>query len=175
MRHEYLNAENELRAIEKRLVEIIVNLGYFKGRSRRTSKILAYFYIYNEVTQKMLRQATGYSLGTVSNALKELRQLGLIHKSRSPEQREYSYELVVPMSQQLTYYSKAMNRYFQDWNEFLKHLENKLLKNQIAKKKGAESIRNFINKMRLVILAAANAMRTSQFTIPESQQEVTDK
>ncbi len=175
MRYEHLNAESELRAIEKRVVEIIVDLGYLKGRSRRTSEILAYLYIYNKTTQKMLREATGYSLGTVSNALKELRQLGLVRKSRDPEGREYSYEFVVPVSQQLAYYSTAMNQYFHAWNEFLEQLENELRKNHIAKKKGAEKIRHFINKMRVVIPAAADAMRRLQFTTPETQQEVADK
>jgi DNA-binding transcriptional regulator GbsR (MarR family) len=175
MRHEHLNAEMELRAIEKRLVEIIVNLGYFKGRSRRTSEILAYLCIHNKVTQKMLRKATGYSLGTVSNTLKELRHLGLIRESRDPEERERLYELVVPLSQQLAYYPVVMNRYFHEWNEFLEQLENELRKNHIAKKKGAEEIRHFINKMRVVISIAADAIDRLQFTKPEIQQEVADK
>jgi DNA-binding transcriptional regulator GbsR (MarR family) len=175
MRHEHLNAEMELRAIEKRLVEIIVNLGYFKGRSRRTSEILAYLCIHNKVTQKMLRKATGYSLGTVSNTLKELRHLGLIRESRDPEERERLYELVVPLSQQLAYYPVAMNRYFHEWSEFLEQLENKLRKNHIARKKGAEEIRHFINKMRVVISIAADAIDRLQFTKPEIQQEVADK
>ena len=68
-----------------------------------------------------------------------------------------------------------MNRYFHEWNEFLQQLENELLKNQIAQKKGVERIRKFINKMRVVIRATADAIRTLQFTIPESQQKVDDK
>jgi DNA-binding transcriptional regulator GbsR (MarR family) len=175
MRHEHLNAETELKAIEKRLVEIIVNLGYFKGRSRRTSEILAYLCIHNKVTQKMLRKATGYSLGTVSNTLKELRQLGVIRESRDPEERERLYELVVPLSQQLAYYPVAMSRYFHDWSEFLEQLDNELRKNHIARKKGAEEIRHFINKMRMVISIAADAMGRLQSTNPEIQQEVADK
>jgi DNA-binding transcriptional regulator GbsR (MarR family) len=171
MRYEHLNAEMELKAIEKRLVEIIVNLGYFKGRSRRTSEILAYLYIHNKVTQKMLRKVTGYSLGTVSNTLKELRQLGLIRESRDPEERERLYDLVIPPSQQLAYYPVAMNRYFHEWNEFLEQLKNKLRKNHVAKKKGAEEIRRFINKMRVVISITTDAMARLQFTGPKIQQE----
>lgn len=174
MWYERLNAEMELRALEKKLVEIIVNLGYFKGRSRRTSEIFAYFCIHNKVKQEMLRKATGYSLGTVSNTLKELRQLGLIRESRDPEGRERLYELAVPLSQQFAHYSVAMNRYFHEWNEFLEQLENELRKNHIAKKKGAEEIRHFVNKMRVVISVSANAMGRLQFTKPETQPEVAD-
>ena len=175
MRHKHLNSEMELRTIEKRLVEVVVNLGYFKGRSRRTSEILAYLCIHNKVTQKMLRKASGYSLGTISNTLKELRQLGLIRESRDPEGRERLYELVVPLSQQLAYYSVAMNQYFHEWNEFLEHLENEVRKNHVAKKKGVEEIRHFINKMRVVISVSAAAMARLRFTKPEIQQEVADK
>jgi len=174
MRHKHLNSEMELRTIEKRLVEVVVNLGYFKGRSRRTSEILAYLCIHNKVTQKMLRKASGYSLGTISNTLKELRQLGLIRESRDPEGRERLYELVVPLSQQLAYYPVAMNRYFHEWNEFLEQLENELRKNHVAKKKGAEEIRHFINKMRVVISVTTAAMGRLRFTKPEIQQEVAD-
>lgn len=175
MWYEHLNAEAELRAIEKRLVEIIVNLGYFKGRSRRTSEILAYLCIHKRVNQKMLRKATGYSLGTVSNTLKELRQLGLIRESRDPEGRERLYELAVPLSQQLAHYSTALNRYFHEWNDFLKQLENQLCRDRIARKKGAEEIRHFISKMRAVISVTVNAMHRLQFTPSEIQQEVADK
>jgi DNA-binding transcriptional regulator GbsR (MarR family) len=175
MRYEYLNAEIELKAIEKKLVEIVVNLGYLKGRSRRTSEILAYLFIHNKVTQKMIRKATGYSLGTVSNTLKELRKLGSIRESRDPEGRERLYELVVPPSQQLAYYSVAMNRYFHEWNEFLKQLKSKLRENHLAKKKGAQEIRRFINKMRVVISITTDAIARLQFTKPEIQREVTHK
>ncbi len=68
-----------------------------------------------------------------------------------------------------------MNRYFHEWNEFLGNLENELRKNHIAKKKGAEEIRHFINKMRVVASITADAMGRLQFTKPEIQQEVADK
>ncbi|UCG36238.1 MAG: MarR family transcriptional regulator [Candidatus Bathyarchaeota archaeon] len=170
-----LNAENELKAIEKRLVEIIVNLGYFKGRSKRTSEILAYLYIYNRATQKMLREATGYSLGTVSNALKDLQQLGLLRKSRDPDGREYLYELVIPMSKQLTHYSAAMDQYFREWNVFLEQLESRLRKKNIAERKGVGKIRHFISKMRVVIPTAADAMRRLQLATSETQEEFAEK
>jgi DNA-binding transcriptional regulator GbsR (MarR family) len=175
MRHEHLNAEIEIRAIEKRLVEMIANLGYFKGRSRRTSQILAYLTIRNRVKQKTLREATGYSLGTVSNTLKELRELGLVRESREPGGRERLYELVVPLSQHLGHYSTAMNQYIHEWNEFLEQLDNELQKNHIAKKKGAKEIRNFINKLRVVLSVTANAMHRLQLTKPETPLEVADK
>lgn len=154
---------------------MIVNLGYFKGRSKRTSEILAYLTIHNRVKQKALREATGYSLGTVSNTLKELRQLGLIRESREPEGRELSYELVVPLSQQLGHYSAAINQYIHGWNEFLEQLDNELQKNNIANKKGAEEIRHFINKLRIVLSVTASAVRRLQFTKPETSLEVADK
>ena len=171
MRYASLNPENELKAIEKRLVEIIVDLGYFKGRSRKTSEILAHLYIYNKVTQKMLREITGYSTGTVSSTLQELQTLGLIRRSSDLRGREHLYELAVAVSQQLSRYSGMMDQYFRAWNEFLKRLENELRKNQLSKKRGAENIFRFIKKMRVMIQASANAVRRLQSTAPEIQQE----
>lgn len=171
MRVANLNPEEELKAIEKRLVEIIVDLGFLKGRSRKTSEILAHLYIYNKVTQRMLREITGYSTGTVSSTLRELQRLGLICRSGDLHGREYVYELAVPVSQQLSRYSGMMDQYFRVWNEFLERLENELRKKQLSKKKGADNIFRFIEKMRVVIQASARAVHGLQSTASETQQE----
>ena len=171
MRYTNLNPEKELKAIEKRLVEIIVDLGFLKGRSRKTSEILAHLYIYNKVTQRMLREITGYSAGTVSSTLRELQKLGLVRRSNDLSGREYLYEFAVPVSQQLSRYSGMMDQYFRVWNEFLEKLENELRRNQLSGKKGAENISRFIKKIRVVIQASANAVRRLPSTASETQQE----
>ena len=68
-----------------------------------------------------------------------------------------------------------MNQYIHKWNEFLEHLENELRRNHVARKKGAEEIRNFINKLRVVLSVTANATRRLQFTKAETPLEVVDK
>ena len=70
-------AEQKLKQIEKRLVEIIASMGYFKGRSQKMAEITANIAIRKEVTQKQIRELTGYSLGTVSSALQSLQKQGL--------------------------------------------------------------------------------------------------
>ncbi len=171
MRVANLNPEEELKAIEKRLVEIIVDLGFLKGRSRKTSEILAHLYICNKATQRMLQEITGYSTGTVSSTLRELQKLGLVRRSSDLSGREYLYELAVRVSQQLSRYSGMMDQYFRVWNEFLEKLENELRRNQLSKKKGAENISRFIKKMRVVIQASANAVSKLRSTALEVQQE----
>lgn len=148
-----------------------MDLGFLKGRSRKTSEILAHLYIYNKVTQRTLREITGYSTGTVSSTLRELQRLGLICRSDDLHEREYVYELVVPVSQQLSRYSGMMDQYFRVWNEFLERLENELRRNQLSKKKGADNIFRFIEKMRVVIQASANAVHRLQLTTSKIQKE----
>ncbi len=68
-----------------------------------------------------------------------------------------------------------MDQYVHEWNEFLDQLEHKLQKNHIAKKKGAEEIRRFVKKLRVVLSVTASALRRLKFTQPETPLEVTEK
>jgi len=74
-----LEEEKKLRTVEKRLVDLLTNAGYLKGRSRKFSEITAHIYIHREVTQRLLRKLTGYSLGTISAALQTLEKQGVVH------------------------------------------------------------------------------------------------
>ena len=86
----HTTAEQKLREIENKLVDTITSLSYLKGRSPKHAKITAHIYIRRKVTQKQLRELTGYSLGTISNTLQSLEKMGTIHKTQDPQTKEHN-------------------------------------------------------------------------------------
>ena len=153
------NIEEKLRTIEKRLIDILKNFGYLKGRSSKTSEIAAYLYVHQEVTQKILRELTGYSLGTISTALRALEKRGHAHRHRDPDTREYHYELNGTLLQITSRSVPDVQRYFSQMREFFGGIEAKLSRPHIPEKRGYENIRQFLDEMNDVIPAYEHALQ----------------
>jgi len=148
-----LTAEQKLRETENKLVNIITSLSYLKGRSTKTAKIIAHIYIRRKATQKLLREITGYSLGTISNTLKFLEKIGIIHKTQDPQTREYIYEFEGTIGQSGSRSIVSTFEYFSQLEEFLKKTKLKLDQPHLSNKKGFENVNQFINKMSDVFSA----------------------
>lgn len=140
-------AEQKLIETENKLVDIITSLSYLKGRSTKTAKIIAHIYIRRKVTQKLLRELTGYSLGTISNTLKFLKKMDIIHKTQDPQTREYVYEFEGTIAQSGSRSITGTFEYFSQLTEFLKKTKLKLDQPHISDKKGFENVNQFVNKM----------------------------
>ncbi len=145
--------EEQLRTVEKRLVELLTNAGYLKGRSRKFSTVTAHIYLHQEVTQKLLRKLTGYSLGTISTALQTLEKQGVVHKHFDPSTREYHYELDGTISQTLFRSLRDVQRYLSQIKEFFRGIEAKLSQPGLSKKKGYENILQFVNELSALVPA----------------------
>lgn len=147
--------EEKFRTIEKKLVDILTNLGYLKGRSAKTSEIMAYIYVRQEVTQKTLRELTGYSLGTISTALQHLEKLGMVRKHPDPDTREYHYEGVVVSTTTMMDFQP----YFPQMKEFFRGIEAELSHSHLSKKQGYINIRQFLDEMNVLIPAYEAVMQ----------------
>lgn len=142
--------EQKLKEIEKRLIEIIASMGYVKGRSQKMAEITANIAIRKEVTQKQIRELTGYSLGTVSLALQSLEKQGFIRKTKNSVTKEYIYTDEGAFTD---FRSKSMTNlfeYFSQLKKFLKNMEKRLEKPNLKNKKGYENIKKFVDSMNLL-------------------------
>jgi DNA-binding transcriptional regulator GbsR (MarR family) len=164
-------SEERLRLIEQRLVEIIANFGYLKGRSAKISEVMAYMYIRQEVTQQLLRELTGYSLGTVSAVLQDLEKLGVVSKHPSLDARGYVYRLAGTPSQVLSRSMADFQGYLSEISGFLKEVEAKLSKLSLSKKQGYSSLRRFLDEMNILIPAYQKVLQKFQTTRLDSRQE----
>lgn len=155
-------SEEQLGLIERKLADIIANFGYLKGRSAKTSEVLAYIYIRQEVTQQLLRELTGYSLGTVSAALQDLEKLGVVSRHASPNARGYIYRLAGTPSQVLSRSMADFPAYLSQTSRFLEEVEAKLSKLSLSKKQGYSNLRRFLDEMNVLIPAYQHILRKFQ-------------
>jgi DNA-binding transcriptional regulator GbsR (MarR family) len=157
-------SEERLRLVERRLVDIITNFGYLRGRSAKFSEVMAYIYIRQEVTQQLLRELTGYSLGTISAALQDLETLGVVSKHPNPNARGYVYRLAGTSSQVLSRSMTGFQDYLSQISSFLEKVEAKLNKPSLSKKQGYGNLRRFLDEMNVLIPAYQHILQNFQAT-----------
>lgn len=150
-------AKQKLKEIENRIADIITNLSFLKGRQPKISKIIALTYLHRKTTQKQLRELTGYSLGTISNALQSLEKMGIIRKTQDPQTREYNYELEGTIAQPGSRSVTNIFEYFSQQKQFLKKIKTKLAQQHLSNKKGYEELSEFVNKMEDIFPAIEHA------------------
>jgi DNA-binding transcriptional regulator GbsR (MarR family) len=154
--------EEKLRAVEKRLAGIIADLGYFRGRSPKVSKVLAYIYIRREASQHLLRELTGYSLGTISIALRELEKSGVVSKYYSPDTHRHLYKFDGTPLQALSRSMTSFPTYLSQIAEFLEEIEKELGRPSLSKKRGYKNVRRFLDEMNVLIPAYKNVLQKFQ-------------
>jgi DNA-binding transcriptional regulator GbsR (MarR family) len=154
--------EEQFQLIERKLVDIIASFGYLKGRSAKTSEVLAYIYIRQEVTQQLLQELTGFSLGTVSAALQELEKFGVVSKHPIQNVRGNVYRLAGSPSQVLSRSISDFQVYLSQISRFLKEVETKLSKLSLSKKQGYSQLRRFLDEMNILIPAYQHILQKFQ-------------
>ena len=166
--------EGKLRTVEKSLVDVLTKMGYLKGRSQKASEITAHIYVNQEVTQKILRKLTGYSLGTISTALQALEKQRVVRKHSHPDTREYHYELDGTISQIKFRSLIDVQQYLSQIESFLREIEVKLSRPDLSEKKGYEKIRQFVDDMKVLIPAYKRVMQRFRTLAPDvkAKQEV---
>ncbi len=152
------NPAQKLKDIENHLVEIITSMGQLKGRSDKMAKLAAYITIRGEVTQKSLREITGYSLGTVSSSLQILEKMGFVSKHKDSNSREYLYRYEESYTQSQSKSMMNVLEYLRELNKFLSQMEGKLNKSRLKRKEGYENVKEFIENMRRFFPAVEEAL-----------------
>ena len=87
----------KIRVYEKRLVEILVDAGKVKGQSPVFGSIIGYLLLHDSLTQRQLKDLTGFSKGAISQSLKLLSRAPAIKKEPIEGERQYLYSLGVNM------------------------------------------------------------------------------
>jgi DNA-binding transcriptional regulator GbsR (MarR family) len=152
-------AQQKLKEIENKLLDILTDLSFLKGRQPKTSKIIGLIYLNRNITQKKLRELTGYSLGTISTNLQSLENMGIIHKTQDPQTREYNYELEGTIAQPESRSVSNIYEYFSQQKEFIKQTKTKLAQPHFSNKKGYENVKDFIDKMDKIFPAIEHSVQ----------------
>lgn len=92
--------QQNIRKIEKEIVEYLINSPIYSTRNEITSKILIYIILRREISQNLLKNLTGYSSGKISQELNNLVKSGMIIRKKLPGVRKklYTFESVEQIS-----------------------------------------------------------------------------
>lgn len=132
--------DEKLLEYEKRLVEIILNISESKRVNPKVGKIACYLLIHEKLTQKEIKELTGFSMGTISTYLSVLVGTGFYLKQRieGTHTFEYSYsgklEVLTTQAVELTLSSIGF------LENFLKNKMEKLKALVEQSKEGAEHL-----------------------------------
>jgi len=157
--NEKIDVEIIFRDIEKKLIKIITEMSYQKGRSTKFSIIAAYAYVRENVTQSTLQDLTGFSRGTISTSLAKLVQDGVLQKQYNSENRQYIYQIKGTLQSILGGSTANIGGYFSKIADKLNEVESKLSHEGMKAKKGYENLQDFIDKMKIIIPAYDHVMK----------------
>ncbi|QEE18079.1 hypothetical protein DSAG12_03917 [Promethearchaeum syntrophicum] len=160
------------RDVEKKLIRIITEMSYQKGRSTTFSTITAYAYVREKVTQKILQKITGFSRSTISNTLAKLVQDEVLVKQYNSESREYIYQIKGTLASILGASTANFDGYFSKIGDKLNEVESKLNQEGMKTKQGYENIQDFISKMKILMPAYEHVMK--KYQIPKSSEKKVD-
>lgn len=84
----------EIREIEREIVEFFAEkASEFTGRHPILSKIMTYFNIRKNLTQRDLKILTGFSVGTISKYTRQLLKMNIITKETIPGTHKHIYNM----------------------------------------------------------------------------------
>ena len=131
----------EFHIFENNLVEFFTEIGRVKWHSEKLCQVAAYIFIHKNLTQKQLKELTGYALSTISANLNTL-LVGELKKRRISRTNQYEYYFGDTLQEFLNEGREARNNEILDLYSFL---EKKLLELEELVKNG-ELGADFVHK-----------------------------
>jgi DNA-binding transcriptional regulator GbsR (MarR family) len=84
----------EIRRVEQGIIEFFAEKApEFTGRHPIVSVVMAYFYIRRNLTQRELRELTGFSAGAISKAVRQLVGMNVITREMIPGTHTHRYKM----------------------------------------------------------------------------------
>ncbi|TFG21817.1 MAG: MarR family transcriptional regulator [Promethearchaeota archaeon] len=143
--------EGKIREYELQLINFALAIGERRGQSPIITNLLTYLLIHEQLTQKQLKQLTGFSIGSISTHLTAMMSMGFIDKRFIPGTHTNTYFLKIDLGPNLSNLKKMSLSYLNQAREFLKSKREDLNKIIDKKKEGLETILNRFNEIEVVL------------------------
>ncbi|MFX1572076.1 MAG: hypothetical protein ACFFB0_04965 [Promethearchaeota archaeon] len=85
--------DEKIRKYEEKLVEVLLDIGKSKRANPKMATISCYLLIHEKLTQKELKELTGFSMGTISTYLSVMVGTGNFQKIRIPRTHKFMYSI----------------------------------------------------------------------------------
>ncbi len=115
--------EGKIKEYEHQIIEFFIEMGELKDATKKSQIIKAYLLIHDGLTQKQLRELTGFSNGSISSYLNALVSIGMCEKRLIRGTHTYKYSFAGELSQIL---SRSSGVALQFYSKFIKFLNEKL-------------------------------------------------
>jgi DNA-binding transcriptional regulator GbsR (MarR family) len=140
--------EGKMRDYEKRLIDLIIGITESKERSSTIYKIIGYLLIHGSLTQKQLKDLTGFSLGKISANLNAMVSAGGLEKNLIKGTHTYAYSSGGDISQVLSRTSFLKFDTNVKLKEFVEAKIAELEKEELQSKSGCEILLKRMYEMR---------------------------
>ena len=137
----------KLSSYEEKLVEFITDIGEQKRVNPKFLIMSVYLIIHGKLTQKQLKELTGFSLGTISTILSVMLGTGYYEKERISGTHEYTYRYLGNIEDLTTKGIDNALRSFIQSEFFLKKKKEQLVELKKKNKKGATFLLNRIDEL----------------------------
>lgn len=170
--------------IQKELVDILTEISYTKGRSKKEAIISSLFYVNNELTQQEIQEFTkiydtrkiplnkkkGFSRGIISSIINDFVDQGYLNREFrkkgdfSRGGYKYYYSLKGSLRETLGIAVTRVNIFFAEINKKMIEIEKQLSNSTLKEKKGYKNLESFSKNMNQYL--QANLKLMNQFKQP---------
>ena len=137
----------KLRKYENKLVEFLLDIAESKHVNPKISTISSYLLIHGELTQKELKELTGFSMGSISTFLSVMTGTGAYKKERIPGTHTYKYSFSGELEDLTTLGLEIALSSFIRFESYFDNKKKELHKLSEQSKEGADHLLQRINEL----------------------------
>ncbi|MFX0037930.1 MAG: hypothetical protein ACFFCY_15575 [Promethearchaeota archaeon] len=138
---------NKLRKYEDTLVEFLLDIAESKRVNPKISTISSCILLHEKLTQKELKQLTGFSMGSISTFLSVMAGTGAIERERIPHTHTYTYSFSGKLEDLTTKGVEIALSSFISFEGYLNNKKKELDKLIDQSKEGAEHLKHRIEEL----------------------------
>ncbi|MFW9876640.1 MAG: hypothetical protein ACFFG0_26390 [Candidatus Thorarchaeota archaeon] len=138
---------DELRKYEDIIVKCLQNIAQSKRVNPKISTISAYLLIHGKLTQKELKELTGFSMGSISTLLSVMTGTGVFQKERIPHTHTFIYSFPGKLEDLTTRGIEIALSAFGPLETYLKNKKKELKKLAEQRKEGANHLLQRIDEL----------------------------
>ncbi len=138
---------DKLRKYEDKLVELLLDIAKSKHVNPKISTISSYLLIHEKLTQKELKELTGFSIGSISTFLSVMTGTGVFQKERIPHTHTFTYSFTGKLEDLTIKGIEIALSSFDPLGTYLKNKKEELIKLIEQSKKGAQHLLKRIDEL----------------------------
>jgi DNA-binding transcriptional regulator GbsR (MarR family) len=138
---------DKLRKYENKFVEFLLDIAETKRVNPKISTISSYLLIHGKLTQKELKELTGFSIGSISTFLSVMTGTGAFVKERIPGTHTYTYTFSGDLEDLTTKGLEIALSSFNSFESYLISVKKKLANLVDQSKEGAELLSQRIDEL----------------------------